>query len=56
MWGLLYCCLIFNVLLSVIFVNRGGEFVVKPFKMEGFEFGPLRTCQEKHDEQLGFGK
>ena len=41
--------------LSLIIVNRGGEFVVKPMKNEGLEFGPLRKCQEQHDENVGFG-
>ena len=46
----------FIVLRSVVFVNWGGEFVVKPTKSEGFEIGPLRKCQEKYDEQVGFGR
>ena len=46
----------FNVLLSVLFVNRGGEFVVKLVEFEGFQFGPLRIFQEKHDEKVGFGR
>ena len=46
----------FNVLLSVLFVNRGGEFVLKPMKFEGFQFGPLRKCQETHDDKVGFGR
>ena len=36
-------------------MNRGGEFVVKLTKFGGFEFGPLRKCQESHDEKVGFG-
>ena len=43
-------------LLSVVFVNPGGEFVVKQTKIEGFEFGPVRKCQENYDEQIGFGR
>ena len=46
----------FNVCLRVIVVNRGGEFVVKPVKFEGFQFGPLRKCQETNDEKDGFGR
>ena len=45
----------FNVFLSVVFVNRGGEFLVKQQKNEGFEFGSLRNFQEKDDEKVGFG-
>ena len=37
-------------------MNRGGEFVVKPVEFEGFQFGPLRIFQEKHDEKVGFGR
>ena len=40
---------------SVVFVNRGGEFLVKHVKIEGFEFGPVRIFQESHDEKVGFG-
>ena len=46
----------FNVLLSVLFVNRGGAFVVKPMEFEGFQFGPLRIFQEQNDEKVGFGR
>ena len=52
-WILFFC---FYVLLSVLFVNRGSEFVVKLVKFEGFQFGPLRNFQEKNDEQVGFGR
>ena len=49
--------LVFSLfLLSLTFVNRGGEFVVKPTKNEGFEFGPVRKFQEKHYEKVGFGR
>ena len=41
---------------SVVFVNRGGEFLVKQMKIEGFEFGPVRNFQESHDEKVGFGR
>ena len=47
------CC--FNVFLSLNFVDRGCEFVVKQTKKEGFEFGPVRNCQEKYHEKVGFG-
>ena len=46
----------FIVFRSVIFVNRGGEFLVKQMKIEGFEFGPVRNFQEHHDEKVGFGR
>ena len=46
----------FIVFRSVVFVNRGGELVVKRTKLEGFELGPLRKCQEKYDDQAGFGR
>ena len=49
-------CLFFIVFRSVVFVNRGGEFVVKQMTMKGFEFGPVRDVQENHDEKVGFGK
>ena len=42
--------------LSVIFVNRGGEFVVKLLKIEGFGFGPVRKSQEQYNETVGFGR
>ena len=34
----------FIVFRSVVFVNRGGDFLVKQMKIEGFEFGPVRNC------------
>ena len=46
----------FIVFRSVVFVNRGGEFLVKHVKIEGFEFGPVRNFQENHDEKVGFGR
>ena len=46
----------FNVFWSVTFVNWGSEMVVKPWKIEGFEFGPLRNFQETDDEKVGFGR
>ena len=46
----------FNVFRSVVFVNRGGEFLVKHVEIEGFEFGPVRIFQENHDEKVGFGR
>ena len=46
----------FIVFRSVVFVNRGGEFVVKQMKTEGFEFGPVHNFQENHDEKVGFGR
>ena len=36
------CC--FIVFRSLVFVNRGGEFIVKHLKIEGFEFGQVRIC------------
>ena len=41
----------FIVFQSVVFVNRGGEFFVKQMKIEGFEFGPVRNFQEKHNNK-----
>ena len=46
----------FNVCPSVIFVEWGGEFNVKPVKIEGFAIGPLRKVQENDDEKVGFGR
>ena len=46
----------FIVFRSMVFVNRGGEFFVKPLEFEGFQFGPLRIFQETHDEKVGFGR
>ena len=46
----------FIVFRSVVFVNRGGEFIVKPVKIEGFAIGPLRKVQENNDEKVGFGR
>ena len=37
-------------------MNRGGEFVVKHMKIEGFEFGPVRNFQENHYEKVGSGR
>ena len=42
-------------LLSLIFVNQGGEFVVKQTKNEGFEFEEVRNFQYKYDEKVGSG-
>ena len=36
-------------------MNRGGEFVVKQTKFEGFQFGPLRIFQEKLMKKLVLG-
>ena len=52
-WGFL--CF-FNVFPSVVFVEWGGEFIVKLVEIEGFAIGPLRTFQENHDEKVGFGR
>ena len=46
----------FSVFRSVVFVNRGDEFLLKQMKIEGFEFGPVRNFQENHDENVGFGR
>ena len=46
----------FIVFRSVVFVNWGGESIVKPLEIEGFEFGPVRIFQENHDEKVGFGR
>ena len=46
----------FIVFRSVVFVNWGGEFIVKPLKNEGFQFGPLRKFQEQYDEKVGLGR
>ena len=46
----------FIVFRSVVFVNRGGEFLVKHVKIEGVEFGPVLIFQENHDEKVGFGR
>ena len=35
----------FIVFRSVVFVNWGGEFLVKLMKNEGFEFGSVRNFQ-----------
>ena len=43
-------------LLSMTFVNQGGEFVVKHSKNEGFEFEEVRNFQYKHDEKVGSGR
>ena len=50
-----YVCF-FIVFQSAVFVNWGGEFIVKHVKIEGFEFGPVCNCQENHDEKVGFGR
>ena len=46
----------FIVFRSVVFVNGGGEFIVKHVKNGGFQFGPVRNFQENHDEKVGFGR
>ena len=46
----------FIVFRSVVFVNRGGEFVVKLMKNEGFEFGQIRNFHDKYNEQVSFGR
>ena len=43
----------FNGLLSVVFVDRGGEFLVNFTNNEGFGCGPVHSFQEKDDEQVG---
>ena len=49
--------LFFNVFPSVVFVEWGGEFIVKLVKkIEGFAIGPLRKVQENNDEKVGFGR
>ena len=50
-WILFFFFIVFR---SVVFVNRGGEFLVKQMKNEGFEFGPLRKFQYKYDEIVAF--
>ena len=51
--GLWILLVVFIVFRSVVFVNRGGEFLVTQMKIEGFEFGPVRNFQETHDEKVG---
>ena len=46
----------FNVFPSVVFVEWGGEIIVKLVEIEGFAIGPLRKVQENNDEQVGFGR
>ena len=46
----------FNVFPSVVFVEWGGELIVKLMKIEGFAIGPLRKVQENNDEKVGFGR
>ena len=46
----------FIVFRSVVFVKRGGEFVVNLIKNEGFEFGPVLISTTTNDEKVGFGK
>ena len=36
----------FIVFRSVVFVDRGGEFIVKHVKIEDFEFGPVRIFKK----------
>jgi hypothetical protein len=40
----------------VVFVEWGGEFIVKRVEIEGFAIGPLRKVQENNDEKVGFGR
>ena len=40
----------------MVFVEWGGEFIVKPVEIEGFAIGPLRKVQEINDEKVGFGR
>ena len=47
---------VFIVFRSVVFVNRGGAFLVKQLKIEGFEFGPVRNFQVTNDDKVGFGR
>ena len=54
-WGV-WVLFVFYVCLSRIFVNRGGEFVVKRMKQECFEFWPVRNFQEKYNEHVDFGR
>ena len=46
----------FNVFPSVVFVEWGGEFIVKHMKIEGFSIWSLRKVEENHDETVGFGR
>ena len=56
LWGRLDFLCFFNVFPSVVFVEWGGEFIVKPVEIEGFAIGPLRKVQENNDEKVGFGR
>ena len=56
LWGRRDCLCFFNVFPSVVFVEWGGEFIVKPLEIEGFAIGPLRKVQENNDEKVGFGR
>ena len=46
----------FIVFSSVVFLEWGGEFVVKRMKLEGFAIGPLRRFEENHGETVGCGR
>ena len=46
---------VFYVFPSVVFVEWGGEIIVKPVVIEGFAIGPLRKVQETNDKKVGFG-
>ena len=46
----------FIVFRSVFFGHRGGDFLVKQMKIEGFELGPVRNFQETYDGKVGFGR
>ena len=56
LWGRRDFLCFFNVFPSVVFVEWGGELIVKLLKIEGFAIGPLRKVQEKNDEKVGFGR
>ena len=56
LWGLMDFLYFSIDVSSVVFVEWGGEFIVKPVKIEGFAIGPLRKAQENNDEKVGFGR
>jgi hypothetical protein len=41
---------------SVVFVEWGGEIIVKPVEIKGFAIGPSRQVQENNDENVSFGR
>ena len=56
LWGCQVFLCFFNVFPSVVFVEWGGEFIVKLVEIEGFAIGPLRKIQEHNDDTVGFGR